>query len=230
MPTKRTYWVGEGAAILIADELQALRADAVGREQRVAAFEQLRLPLNGTSDARDDDPCRRGGRRDRLVLGRVSLDDQRLTLASACWISTPAATTPTWSSRAAPPGPVRHRTAPGEACRSPTSPEAPSRPRRDRRRPPSPALEAFESYVKGLLDERPEARLRLLKAALARQPDLDRAWLAIWEVHAATGSTRRRSAAVKSVPGRRRPAAGRRGSSRRDRCSNSGSTTRRSRP
>ena len=64
-PTKRTYWVGEGAAILVADELLALGADAISREQRVSAFEQLRLPRQRHADPRHDDSRGRGVGRDR---------------------------------------------------------------------------------------------------------------------------------------------------------------------
>ena len=80
-PTKRTYWVGEGAAILLADELLALGADAIGREQRVSAFDQLRLPLNAHPDSRH---ARSGWPKPAAPrtssLGTVALDEQRLSL------------------------------------------------------------------------------------------------------------------------------------------------------
>jgi tetratricopeptide (TPR) repeat protein len=199
VPTKRTYWVGEGAAILIADELQALRADAVGREQRVAAYEQLRLPLNGTLTRATMIRVAEAASATDLVLGRVSMDDRSLTLSVRVLDLDAGGYHPDMVERGAPQDlfVIARRLAKRVladvtgGAEPATTGSAPT---------PSPALEAFESYVKGVLDDRPEARLKLLKAALARQPDLDRAWLATWEVHAETGDHQAALAAVTSVP------------------------------
>jgi tetratricopeptide (TPR) repeat protein len=198
LPTKRTYWAGEGAAILIADELQALGADAVTRELRVSAYERLRLPLNGTLTRATMIRVAEAAGATDVVLGRVSLDDRSLTLSARLLDLDAGGYRPDLVERGAPQDlfVIARRLAkrvlldvmggvePAAAGSPPT---------------PSPALEAFESYVKGLLDERPEARLKLFKAALARQPDLDRARLAIWKVHSETGDHQAALAAVKSV-------------------------------
>jgi tetratricopeptide (TPR) repeat protein len=196
-PTVRTFWVGEGAAILVADELDALGTDAIGRSERVAAFEDMHLPVTGTltratmirvaetSDAAD------------VVLGRVLMDDRRLTLTARVLRLDSGGYLPDIVEQGAPQDlfALSRKVAQRAFTELTGQPAAASQAPRD-----TPALEAFEPYVKGLLDERPDARLRLFRAALARQPDFDRVWLAIWEVHAETGDHQAALAAAKSVP------------------------------
>jgi tetratricopeptide (TPR) repeat protein len=198
VPTTRTYWVGEGAAILIADELIALGADAVGRELRVAAFEQLRLPLGGTLTRATTIRVAEATGATDVVLGRVSMDDQRLTLRARVLDLDAGGYQPDLVEQGAPQDlfviarRLAKRVLADETGRAePASTGSPPT--------PSPAIEAFESYVKGLLDERPDARLVLLRAALARQPDLDRAWLAMWEVHTEKGDHEAALTAVRSI-------------------------------
>ncbi|HEX2310089.1 MAG TPA: hypothetical protein VHH91_05175, partial [Vicinamibacterales bacterium] len=40
----RTWWLGEGAAVLLADDLRALGIEAIGRDERVRAFARLQVP------------------------------------------------------------------------------------------------------------------------------------------------------------------------------------------
>ncbi len=40
----RIFWLGEAAAVLLADNLNALGANAITREERRAAFERLQVP------------------------------------------------------------------------------------------------------------------------------------------------------------------------------------------
>src|SRR5947208_5625932 len=40
----RIFWIGEASAVLLADDLNALGVDAISREERREAFEQLQVP------------------------------------------------------------------------------------------------------------------------------------------------------------------------------------------
>src|SRR5688572_32853953 len=40
----QTYWLGEGSAVILTDDLIALGAPAITREDRLRAFERLRVP------------------------------------------------------------------------------------------------------------------------------------------------------------------------------------------
>ena len=46
------FWLGEGAAVVLADDLNALGAQAIAREERRQAFERLQVPATANlSDA-----------------------------------------------------------------------------------------------------------------------------------------------------------------------------------
>ena len=196
-PTVRTYWAGEGAAILVADEIDALGADAIGRRERVAAFEDLHLPLTGTLTRATMIRVAEASGASDVVLGRILLDDRRLTLTARVLRLDAGGYLPDIVEHGTPQDlfvlsrKIAQRALAALGGRSEVAPAGPRH---------TPALEAFESYVKGLLDERPDARLRLFRAALARQPDFDRVWLAIWEVQTEKGDHQAALAAVKSVP------------------------------
>ena len=40
----RIFWLGEGAAVLLTDDLSGLAANAISREERQQAFERLQVP------------------------------------------------------------------------------------------------------------------------------------------------------------------------------------------
>ncbi len=61
-------------------------------------------------------------------------------------------------------------------------------------------LEAFESYVKGLLAENSEARVKYLEAALRQYSRYDRAKLALWEVRSERGEYAQALAAARGIP------------------------------
>ena len=46
--TSRLYWLAEATAVLLTDDLTALGAGAISREDRVLAYEQLRVPVTAT--------------------------------------------------------------------------------------------------------------------------------------------------------------------------------------
>ena len=63
-------------------------------------------------------------------------------------------------------------------------------------------LPAFESYVKGLMAENSDTKVRYLEAALKRHPQYDRAQLALWEARTDRGEYPQALAAARAVPER----------------------------
>jgi tetratricopeptide (TPR) repeat protein len=61
-------------------------------------------------------------------------------------------------------------------------------------------LPAFESYVKGLMAENSDTRVRYLEAALKRYPHYDRAQLALWEARTDRGEYAQALALARAVP------------------------------
>jgi Flp pilus assembly protein TadD len=199
-PTTRTYWAGEGVAILLADDLDAIGVEAVGREERVAVYDELRLPVSPPPTRATMIRMAEAAEAAFLVAGRVGLGSEALSVRARVL----RLDTGTYLPEIVEQGPPHHlfvltkrlarRVATAISGRAdPATPGPATGPAG------APSLEAFESYVKGLLDERPDARLRLLEAALARQPDLDRARLAMWEVHTEAGRHEAAVAAVRPV-------------------------------
>src|SRR3954465_9316324 len=40
----RTWWLGEGSSVLLADDLRAVGVDAIARDERLRAFARLQVP------------------------------------------------------------------------------------------------------------------------------------------------------------------------------------------
>lgn len=174
-----TYWMGEAAALLVADALQARGYPVFTRAERAAAFEELELPatapltratilkvaqLVGASDVvvgtltidRDDVAVR--ARSVRVEAGRAQPDiAERAPLRALVPLSDRVASRLAEQTLRAPKGAAMALPAP-------------------------PPLQAFEAYVKGLVAATPAARERFLRDALALAPDYARANLALWEL------------------------------------------------
>jgi tetratricopeptide (TPR) repeat protein len=187
------FWLGEASAVLLADNLNAIGAPAIARDERRGAFEQLQVPLNamltdatvirigqlvGAAEAitgsvqLEGDTLIVHARGIALETGRISHDIVERGPASEMFA-------------------IFDRIARQIASSSAVSADG------DRRVPP---LAVFENYIKGLLAETPATAINYLNAALSGQPTFDRARLALWEVYADQGDHVRALAAVTPVP------------------------------
>jgi Tfp pilus assembly protein PilF len=194
-PSARTYWLGEGVAVLVSDELERLGVPVVSREARVGALDELRLPtgvaLSRATSVRVGEllgaPV--------AVFGHVATDETTLTITARRLQLDSGQLGPAvveqgklvdlfTLSRS-----LAERLADRDA-----RPVAGTPPRRL-----APPLEAFEAYVKAVLADRPEARVRLLDAALARAPGYDRIRLALWDAYSDLGEHARALAALEGV-------------------------------
>jgi len=174
-----TYWMGEAAAVLVADALQARGYPVFTRAERVAAFEELELPvaapltratilkvaqLVGASDVIVGTLTIDGGdaavraRSVRVEAGRAQPDiAERAALRDLVMLAERLASRLAEQTLRAPKGPPA-----GSAA--------------------APALPAFEAYIKGLVAATPAAREKFLREALALAPGYARANLALWEL------------------------------------------------
>jgi hypothetical protein len=170
-------WLGEAAAILLADELAATGIGAWAREDRVDVFDRLQLPM--TSELTRATMIRVGELvgASEIVFGEVQMGNGLAVRARTIKLDTGkqlpdvTASAPfndlfTLFSRVAS-GVGRHtgrRAAPSAA------------------REGSMALPAFENYVKGLMAATPAARQRFLEAAMSQAPHDGRVLTALWSV------------------------------------------------
>jgi tetratricopeptide (TPR) repeat protein len=186
------FWLGEGSAVLLADDLNALGRRAIAREERREAYEQLQVPatailtdatiirigqLVGAAEVitgsvqREGDTLVVHARGIALETGRISHDVvERGGLADLFQTFERIA-------RAFVPGPTL----------TPDALEAPQ-------------LAAFENFIKGLLADTPATAVKYLNAALSAQPKFNRVRLALWDTFADQGDHVQALAAVMPVP------------------------------
>ena len=191
----RLRWLGEASAVILTDDLAALRVPVISRDDRLRAFERLRVPpvaslsyasvirlgqvvgaaqvVVGTFDLDEAGQLTVVARAIRLDTGRIAADiTERGPLTDFFAIY----------------GRVARRLAPD------------SRVTAEEMEQGHPPIAAFEQYVKGLLAEAPDAKVTFLTQALKLFPGFQRSKIALWEVHTDQGEHKQALAALRDVP------------------------------
>lgn len=187
----RLQWVGEGAAIAVSLELQALGAATLSRQDRLAAFERLHVPpaasLSHATVIRVGQLVGAG----QVVLGRVALSGGDLVVAVRALDIESGQMSPELTERGAldelftVASRVARRLVPGTA-----GPAAGDR----------PPFAAFEQFVKGLVTLAPSTRIVFLTQALWLSPGLQDARFALWDVYTVQGEHQKALEAIRAVP------------------------------
>jgi Flp pilus assembly protein TadD len=187
-------WIGEAAAILLSEKLEELGVDALSRDERVAAFDRLQLPLSSTLTRATT--IRAGelvGASD-VVFGEARLGEKLSVRARTIRLEM-GRQLPDVTDEA----PVsdmfamfdRVALAVARTTGRPLLGQSPSVVR--------PPLEAFENYVKGLVAVTPAAQLRFLEVAFRQAPRDARILLALWSVYSEQGFHGKALAAARNV-------------------------------
>jgi tetratricopeptide (TPR) repeat protein len=190
----RVYWLAEASAVLLTDDLAALGAAVLSREERLLAFEQLSVPpfaaLSHATVIRIGTLLAAT----QVVVGRFILTGDTLTVRARAIRLDSGRLLPEVTESA----PltdvfqlydrIARRLLPDAA----TAPEAMQQGR--------PPLQAFEQYVKGLLAQRPSTQIAFFTEALRLSPAFHRASLGLWSAHTAQGEFQRAYNAVRQVP------------------------------
>ena len=191
----RTYWLGEGVALLIADDINARGLGAIPRASRERAYDRLHLPANAVLSRATVIKVGEIVGAAQVIVGEVTVEADALTVrARPIRIDVGRADAEvvergTLADLFAVVQKVARRLVPGGA---------------DAAAGPAPSLQAFEQYVKGLLAEQPASQATFLEAALKLEPGYDRARLALWEVRTAQGDHAAALAAARAVGERTR--------------------------
>lgn len=189
----RIFWLSEASAILLADDLNALGAAALTREERREAFDRLQVPP--AASLTDATVIRIGQLvgASQVIVGSLRLQGDTL-LVNARSI---ALDTGRLQHNLTEAGPIPQLFAIFERVARRIAPPSG---RMDQgvelERPP---IAVFENYIKGLLAETPATAVSYLNAALQLQPAFARARLALWEVYDEQGNHDRALAAVQRV-------------------------------
>jgi tetratricopeptide (TPR) repeat protein len=191
----RVYWLSEASAVLLTDDLVALGAPAIRREDRLRAFERLRVPpVANLSHATVIRLGRLVGAVE-LVVGAFEVQAEELIVRARTIRIDTGRMSPELVER----GPLTEILhVYGRLARRIAPPNAgvPA----EQLAQIYPSLPAFEQYTKGLLAEAPEARITFLTQALRLAPAFQRARIALWEVHTDQDEHEDALAAVQQVP------------------------------
>jgi Tfp pilus assembly protein PilF/TolB-like protein len=188
---QRLHWLSEASAVLLADELRARGLRAISRDDRVRAFDDLHLPVTATlSRATVIKVGRLVGATD-VVMGTVTVDGDKLKIEAHTIRVEAGRLEPAVSDQA----PLTDLFASFRRIAARIAPDS---------RAPAyssayPPLNAFESYIKGLIAETPTAQAAFLESAIKLFPGYDRAELALWNVRTGLADHVSALAAAKAV-------------------------------
>lgn len=188
----RLHWIAEAASLLVADELNARGVAAIRRAERVNAFEYLHLPANATLSRATVIKVGQLVGASEVIVGSVRLDGETLILEAHGVRIDVGKVQPTVTER----GALEDVVLLFERLSAKLAGDAPVRSTRSAR----PPLEAFESYVKGLMADSAASRATFLEEALEAHPDYDRAHLALWAVRHDQADHEAALAAARAVP------------------------------
>jgi tetratricopeptide (TPR) repeat protein len=190
----RSYWLGEGSAVILSDSLVALGLPVMRRDERLHSFDLLRVPaITGLSHA----TIIRVGQvvgASQVIVGSFTLEGETLTVRARPILLDSGHSGPEIVESGALADifdiydRVALRLVPGSSAAAVQLEGS------------HPPIVAFEQFIKGLIAEVPETKLAFLNEAIKLAPALQRARLAAWDVYNELGDHERALAAVKDVP------------------------------
>jgi Tfp pilus assembly protein PilF/TolB-like protein len=181
-PTRdpKLYWLTEGAAVLLTDELIARGVPAISRDTRLDAFERLQVPpvatLSRATVIRLGELVGAG----EVIIGSVALAGDTLAVQARRMQLEPGRLDQDRSDR----GPLADLFSIFARLALRVSPAA-ANAVAPIRQPPPPA--AFENYVKGLMAEPAATQIAFLQAAIKAAAGFDQARVALWDAFTEQG-------------------------------------------
>ena len=188
-------WLGEAASILLSEDLAARGVRALSREERVAVFERLNLPMSAALTRATTirvaeligvaavviGELKLGDRLDvRARVIRLESGQEMAAVDDAAELSTIFELFTRVAGKLAPLTGVRN------AVPIPAGQPLP--------------LEVFENYVKGLVASAPSAQQRFLETASRQAPNEPRILMALWSVYSAESMHDKALASANAVP------------------------------
>jgi tetratricopeptide (TPR) repeat protein/TolB-like protein len=190
----RLYWLSEGSAVQLTDDLLALGASAITRVDRLRAFESLNVPPVASLSHATVIRLGQLVAATHVVAGSFQLEGKTLTVRARVIRLDTGRMIPEIAER----GPLQDMfDVYGRIARRLVPESTVSAEQMAKGRVP---LSAFEPYVKGVLAEAPATKLGFLEDALEAYPNFQRARLAQWAVFTEQGEHQRALDAVRQVP------------------------------
>jgi tetratricopeptide (TPR) repeat protein len=190
----QSYWLSEASAVILTDDLIALGAPAITREDRVRAFDRLRVPVSATLSHATVIRLGQLVGAGTAVVGAVEVKGQDL-LVRARSIRIEAGR---MSPEIIESGPLTEIFAIyGRVARKLAPDSKVSVEEMEQTHPP---LAAFEQYIKGLLVHAPASKISFLRQALRIEPAFHRVRIELWNAYTDLSEHQQALAAVRDVP------------------------------
>ncbi len=190
----QSYWLSEASAVVLTDDLIALGAPTITRQDRVRAFDKLRVPA--TANLSHATVIRLGQLvgAGSTVVGSVTVKGQDLIVRAR----TIRIDVGRMSPEIVESGPlseffdiyarVARRLAPGSTVTAEEMEQG------------HPPIAAFEQYVKGLLASAPASKVSFLSQAVRLGPSFHRSRIELWNAYADLAEHQQALNAVRDVP------------------------------
>jgi len=188
----RVEWLSEASAVLLSDGLTGAGVDVISRAERARAFDDLHLPASAPLGRATVIKVGQLVSATEVIVGTFDVDGNALAVSAHAIRLDVGRLDPGVADRAALTdlfavfGRLAGRLAPESRPHSSGGPR--------------PSLDAFESYIKGLIAERPAAQATFLELAIRQQPSYDQARLALWDVRTDQADYAAALAAARAVP------------------------------
>jgi tetratricopeptide (TPR) repeat protein len=188
-------WLGEAAALLVADRLDEAGARTLSRDDRVALFDRLRLPLSAALTRATMIRVGEVVGATEVVFGQVRLGTAIELRAEVIRIPAGRAL-PGAADSASLTDLMALGTRLGDRVAATIAPPTPAAPVRRAELP----FAAFENYVKGLVAAMPAAAQRFLETAMTIAPHDGRVLTALWGAYTDQGLHEKALGAASAVP------------------------------
>jgi tetratricopeptide (TPR) repeat protein len=190
----RVFWLGEGSAVLLSDDLGALGLPVVTRDERLGVMKRLSVPASASLSHATVIRLGQSLGATQAVIGEFELSMGQLTVRARQIRLDTGRMTPAIEER----GPLGDIFGVYARVARRLVPE--SRVTLEAMEQGHPPLPGFEVYVKGLLAEAPAARLSFLNQAVKLAPEFQRARIALWEALTDQGDHQRALLVARQVP------------------------------
>lgn len=190
----QSYWLSEASAVVLTDDLIALGTPTITREDRVRAFERLRVPA--TASLSHATVIRLGQivGAGVTVVGSVAVKDQDLTVRARSIRIDVGRMSPEIVES----GPISEFFAIYARVARKLSPD--STVTAEEMEQGHPPVAAFEQYIKGLLASAPASKVAFLSQALRIEPSFHRPRIELWNAYTDLSEHQQALAAVRGVP------------------------------
>lgn len=186
----RFQWLSEASAVLLTDGLLQRGAGAIPRRERVSAFEQLHLPIAASLSRATVIRVGQLLGVGEVIVGSFTVQGDELIVTAHAIRVDVGRVQPQASER----GPLTDLFAIFDRLAQRLAGTDSRTGNAD-----TPPLDAFESYIKGLLAENSASRTSFLEAAVREHSQFDRARLALWEVRTDEGDHEAALATARAV-------------------------------